>query len=215
LGGWGLATLGLVDSAAAAAYVPSGAHLVSVLAGKTLGGLVFFSYDRGSLVYRELNVVAGLVRIGTRLAFLLPRLYVDSDKSLLGGREIWGVPKEIASFEIAQDIGVTTIEVRQGSRDVCRLRCTVPTSGLRLPLPLPLPAFGIRGDSFLMFTGNLAARISLVRAAVEMPAESEFAALGLARPKFSLRCDNLLLNVPSPHVVARPQERRAASYGTS
>jgi hypothetical protein len=206
LGGWGVATVGLVDAAAAAEFVPDGAHLVQVAPRKTLGGL-FLAYERGPLVYRELNVVAGLARVGTRLAFLLPRLYVDSPASLAGGHEIWGLPKELASFDIAHDIGVTSIEVRQGSRAICRLRCNVPTSGMRLPLPMP--SFGVREREFLFFTGRLAARIALARATVAIDSESEFATLGLHKPRLSVRCDNLTLTVPPPRIVARVRERRA------
>ncbi|MBD5634858.1 MAG: acetoacetate decarboxylase family protein [Candidatus Eremiobacteraeota bacterium] len=213
LGGWGIATLGLVDSRAAAAFVPPGAQLVSILPGKTVGGLFFVSYDRGSLRYRELNVIAGIIRVGARFAFLLPRLYVDSPASLAGGRDIWGVPKELASFEVAHDIGVTSIHVRQGSRSVCRLRCSVPESGMRLPLPLP--SFGTRDDSFLFFTGKMSSRVSPARAAVDFPAESEFGAVGFDRPRFAFRCDDLTLVVPAPRIVRRPVARVAASYGTS
>jgi hypothetical protein len=82
LGGWGVATIGFVDAAAVRATVPRGVRVVTLARGKTLGGLFFLSYDRGSLAYRELNVAAALVRVGTRLAFWLPRLYVDSAASL-------------------------------------------------------------------------------------------------------------------------------------
>jgi len=213
LGGWGVATVGFVDSAAAAAYVPAGAQLVTVVPGKTIGGLFFFSYDYGSLAYRELNVVAGIVRVGMRFAFLLPRLYVDSPASLAGGREIWAVPKELASFEIDRDVDVTSIDVRQGSQRVCRLRCPVPAWGFRLPIPLP--SFGLRDDAFLFFTGMLVSRTSLVRAEVELPPGGEFAALGLDRPRVALRCENLTLAVPAPRAVLRPLERRATSYGAT
>jgi len=209
LGGWGIATIGLVESAAAAPFVPEGARLVSVAPGKTLGGLFFLSYDRGTLTYRELNVVAGLVRVGARFAFLLPRLYVDSAASLAGGREIWGVPKELAAFDISHDIGVTTVDVRQGADPICTLRCTVPQRGLRVPLPLP--SLGVRDDAFLFFTGRFASRLSFARASVKLAPGGEFGALGLERPRVTVRCENLTLDVPAPQVV----HRAAASYGTS
>lgn len=214
LGGWGVATVGFVDGSAARASAPDGAHVVCVLPGKTLGGLVFLSYERGPLTYHELNVVAGLVRVGTRLAFWLPRLYVDSEASLAGGREIWGVPKELAAFDIVHEIGATTITVRSGADEVCRLRSSVSASGLRLPLPMP--AFGVRDGDFLFFTGRLDARVSVVRASVTMPRDGEFAGLGLDRPRLAFRTDNLTLAVPAPQVIRRAVPARAEpSYGTS
>jgi hypothetical protein len=213
LGGWGVATFGLVDAKAAAAFVPSGVHVVHVGGGKTLGGLFFLAYERGTLVYHELNIVAGLVRVGSRFAFYLPRLYVDSEASLAGGRDIWGVPKELATFDVSHEIGLTTIAVHQGSRELWRLRCGVATRGLRVPLPMP--SFGVRGDQFLFFTGALAARLSLVRAEIRMPADGEFAALALDRPRRAVRCENLSLMVPVPLAVPRPAPQQAPSYGTS
>jgi hypothetical protein len=208
LEGWGVATFGLLDSAAAKGFVPAGARLVTIVPGKTVGGLLFLSYERGSLVYRELNVVAGLARVGMRFAYLLARLYVDSSASLAGGREIWGVPKELATFGVGQSDGLTTIDVLNGTQRICRLRCTAPGPGLRLPIPLP--SFGLRDDAFLFFTGTLLARTSLIRASVEMPVEGPFAGLGLSRPLIALRCDNATIAVPAPRVISRPFGLRAA-----
>jgi hypothetical protein len=203
LRGWGLATVGLVDTRAAAAFVPAGAKLVSVVPGKTIGGLFFLSYDSGSLKYRELNIVAGLIRVGRRFAFLLPRLYVDSAASLAGGRDIWAVPKELATFAIDRTASATAIDVHQNGSPVCRLTWPARSRGLRLPLPVPLPSIGIRDDAFLFFTGQLLATMAPVRAAVEMPLESEFAALKLDRPLFALSGDHLVLTVPAARIVPR------------
>jgi acetoacetate decarboxylase len=213
LGGWGVATLGLVDRAAAVELVPAGVHVVSVLPGKTIGGLFFVSYERGSLAYREFGVAAALVRIGSRIAFYLPRMYVDSEASLLGGRAIWGVPKERATFEIGHDIGVTSIDVRQGSHEIARLRASVPTTGFRLPLRLP--TFGTRDDEYLFFTGKLTARIARARVAVDLAPGDECAPLDLAHPNLALRFENLTLTVPIPRVVARPAGVTARRSATS
>ena len=172
-GGWGVATIGFVDAAAVAGDGARAASAVVTLArGKTLGGLFFLSYDRGSLAYRELNVAAALVRVGSRLAFWLPRLYVDSAASLAGGKDIWAVPKERASFDVVHDIGVTTIDVRQGKRDLCRIRCSVPARSPRVPFSLPMPAFGVREDEFLFFTGSLETNIAAIRADVSLHGRS-------------------------------------------
>jgi hypothetical protein len=201
LGGWGVATIGFVDAAAVQATVPRGVRVITLARGKTLGGLFFLSYDRGSLAYRELNVAAALVRVGTRLAFWLPRLYVDSAASLAGGKDIWAVPKERARFDVVHDIGVTTIDVRQGKRDLCRIRCSVPARSPRVPFSLPMPAFGVREDEFLFFTGSLATNVAAIRADVSL--HGEFGDLGLDKPRFALRFENFVLTVPAPKHVPR------------
>jgi hypothetical protein len=185
LRGWGIATVGLVDARAALPFVPPDSSVVSVAPGKTVGGLLFLSYESGStLVYNELNVISALVRVGSRVAFYLPRLYVDSPASLAGGRAIWGVPKLAAAFDVAT-----------------RGTATAPRGGI--PLPLPMPAVGTHDDRFLFFTGRMRARLSRTNATVQLPRDGEFAPLGLDRPLFSVWLDALTLDVPAPTAVMR------------
>jgi hypothetical protein len=206
LRGWGVATVQGVDVRAARRFVPRDCTIVAVAPGKTLGGLLFVSYEAGStLVYRELTVVAALVRVGRRLAFYLPRLYVDSAASLAGGRAIWGVPKEMATFDVTTADGLRTIVVRSGGDEVCRIAAAVARGGIRLTLPVP--TFGTRADSLLFFSGRLAARFALVRAAIELPREGDFAALALDRPRVAVSIDEFVLRVPIPIAVARPAVR--------
>ncbi len=206
LRGWGIATVQGVDVRAARRFVPSDCTIVAVAPGRTLGGLVFVSYESGSiLVYRELIFVAALVRVGRRIAFYLPRLYVDSAASLAGGRGIWGVPKEMASFDVSTAGAQRTIVVRGAGPDVCRLEIGAARAGLRVRVPIP--ALGTRADSFLFFTGRLSVRLGLIRVAVEIPRESEFAALSLDRPLFAVALEDLELRVPVPIAVSREEAR--------
>ena len=204
LGGWGFATIGLVDSTTVAATVPAGVHVVDIVPKKTLGGLAFLSYDRGSLVYHELTVIAGLVRVGKRLAFWLPRLFVDNPASLAGGREIWGVSKELATFDIVHDIGITTVDVRQDRSEICRIRCSVPAGAIRVPMPLHLPTFGERDGEFLFFKGRLDTHAMSTRATVTFPEGGRLGPAGIERPWFAVRFDNAFLNVPAPSIVPKP-----------
>jgi acetoacetate decarboxylase len=209
LRGWGVATVGTVDVRAARRFVPRDCPVVAVAPGRTLGGLLFVSYESGStLVYRELTVAAALVRVGRRrLAFYLPRLYVDSAASLAGGHAIWGVPKAIATFDVTHTESQRTIVVRSGGNEVCRIAAAVARRGLRLPLPMP--AFGTRADRLLFFAGRLDARFAFIRAAVELPRDGEFAALSLDRPRFAVSVDDFVLRVPIPIAIPRLSLRGA------
>lgn len=202
LRGWGIGTVQGVDVRAARRIVPADCAIVTVAPGKTLGGLLFVSYESGStVVYRELAVVAALVRVGRRVAFYLPRLYVDSAASLTGGRAIWGVPKDMGSFEVAASDTQRTIVVRCAGSDVCRLQAAVARGGVRLTVPMP--ALGTRAASFLFFTSRLTARLSFVRAVVELPPDGELAGLSLDRPWFAVSLDGFNLMVPVPITVSR------------
>ena len=59
------------------------------------------SYEPGGVLsYHELMATV-LVRRGLRLMPTVTRIWVDSTASRDGGRELWGIPKELAGFEFA------------------------------------------------------------------------------------------------------------------
>jgi hypothetical protein len=64
-----------------------------------------------------------------------------------------------------------------------------------------MPAFGVREDEFLFFTGSLETNIAAIRADVTL--HGEFGDLGLDKPRFALRFENLILTVPAPKRVPR------------
>jgi acetoacetate decarboxylase len=50
------------------------------------------------LEYSELIVIAGLVRYSGQIGGWVSHIYVDNADSVAGGRNIWGLPKELAEF---------------------------------------------------------------------------------------------------------------------
>jgi acetoacetate decarboxylase len=62
-------------------------------------GVAFVDYAEGSvLTYHEL-LVARLLRDGDDKHVTVTDIWVDSEKSMQGGRALWGVPKELAKFD--------------------------------------------------------------------------------------------------------------------
>ncbi|HLV80432.1 MAG TPA: acetoacetate decarboxylase family protein, partial [Chthonomonadaceae bacterium] len=111
--------LQVVDSRRARLFVPYGLKIVSLWPGKTLGGLILASYGPGSdLEYNELIAFPALVRRGLKWGVWISHIYVDDDNSLLGGREIWGLPKQWAEFT-REEPG--RIIVRKGEEVLCAL----------------------------------------------------------------------------------------------
>lgn len=97
-------------------------------------------YREGTLGYDEL-LMGPLVRRGHRAGLLIDRIWVDDATSVRGGRDIWGLPKELAEFEWSGD------SVRVGDRrgPVAELSFGPGRPGLP-SVPLPLPGFsGVEG----------------------------------------------------------------------
>lgn len=70
------------------------------LGRSALVGTAWAIYEPGGVLsYREL-LAAVLVRAGARPQVSITHVWVDSEASLRGGRELWGIPKELASFRI-------------------------------------------------------------------------------------------------------------------
>lgn len=78
--------------------LPPGCSLVRV-AGRVVVGAVWVSYEPGGVLsYRELMTTV-LVRRGLRVLPTITHIWVDSEASRDGGRALWGIPKELASFD--------------------------------------------------------------------------------------------------------------------
>ncbi|ALC18994.1 acetoacetate decarboxylase family protein [Streptomyces pristinaespiralis] len=92
-------------------------------------------YLDGDLHYNEF-LIAGLVRRGNRIGPYVHHIWVDSPVSQVGGREIWGLDKQLARFDwtdrqvrITTDLGAQ-ITLAAG-----------PEPRAAAPLMLPLPVF--------------------------------------------------------------------------
>ena len=64
-------------------------------------GAAFFVYEEPSpLTYDEIMATV-LVREGWRLRVSITHIWVDSPASRDGGRELWAIPKDLATFDVA------------------------------------------------------------------------------------------------------------------
>ncbi|GAB2883181.1 acetoacetate decarboxylase family protein [Nocardioides pacificus] len=82
--------------------LPTGVRPLSVR-GRALVTTAFVSYsEAGQMAYDEL-LAAVVVRHGRGVALSITDIWVDSPASRAGGRELWGIPKEMASFRTTGD----------------------------------------------------------------------------------------------------------------
>lgn len=86
--------------------VPAGLQPLTV-GGQVFVGTAWIDYEpSGLLPYHEL-LSAVLVRDGVRPIVTITEIWVDSPVSLAGGRAMWGIPKELAQFEMTHEPSFT------------------------------------------------------------------------------------------------------------
>jgi hypothetical protein len=212
LQGYACQTLQPVDTAQARALVPTGLTIISLWPGKTVGGVYLATYGPGSaLEYHELIVVAALVSYAGRVGCWISHIYVDNPDSVAGGREIWGLPKELAEFTWEQG-QQSRVVVRQAERQLCTLSYEHSAWGWRQGFPVP--GFSTLETNLLLFQGEANARIGVTRAQLEVPGTSPFASLSLGQPWLAVNCEALNLVVHAPQVVAQGDRcRRPVGVG--
>ena len=88
--------------AAALQAIPADHSLVTV-AGRATVGVTFVHYTAGGVLAYEELLVALLVRKGARLRSTIPDIWVSSQSSMHGGRELWGIPKQLGDFKRDHD----------------------------------------------------------------------------------------------------------------
>lgn len=204
LQGYALQTLQPLDIDRVRHLVPSELEIISVWPGKTLGGVYLSYYGSGSVLeYSELIVIAAFVGYKGKFGGWVSHIYVDNPDSVAGGREIWGLPKEMAEFTWEKDERVT---VRQGNRLLCSFNYSQQGFGWRQWLGAS--SFSTIESNLLLFPAELESRLGLVSSKLEVPTESPFASLTLGQPWLTARCDEMRLKVGAPEVVGH----RAAEF---
>ena len=198
LQGYAFQTLQLLDVDRVRLLIPFELNIISVLPGKTLGGVYLSYYGTGSVLkYSELIAIAGFVSYAGKFGGWVSHIYVDNSDSVAGGREIWGLPKELAEFNW-QDNRVT---VRQGNRILCHFNYNQQSFGWKQQLGAS--SFSTLGSNLLIFPAELEARLGLVSSKLEIPVESPFAKLNIGQPLLTVHAEHMRLKVDAPAVVGQ------------
>ena len=198
LQGYAYQTLQLLDVNRVRPLIPPELNIISVLPGKTIGGVYLANYGTGSVLeYNELIAIAALVTHGGKFGAWVSHIYVDNADSVAGGREIWGLPKQIAEFTWEPE----RVTARQGDRLLCCLNYN--RSGFGWRQQLSASSFSTLRNSLLAFPARLEAQIGLTSSKLEVPLESPLTALNLSQPWLTVSCDQMRLQVGIPEVVAQ------------
>ena len=95
-----LMMLHIIDIQKVRPYVPKELDIVSIGFGKTFG-LVFMTRmgPESTLPYHELIIAPALIKARGKIGFYVTHIYVDNEKSQIGGIRNFGLPKQMAEFE--------------------------------------------------------------------------------------------------------------------
>ena len=191
LRGYATQTLNLVDIDRVRRFVPPELDIVAILPGKTIGSIYISEYQLGSvLTYNELIVAPALVRKGTKIGGWISHIYVDSPNSVAGGREIWGLPKELAEFTRID----CQITVKQQDKTLCSLSYRPNLlSDLKITPKITVPCFGNLNGNLLYFNNDFQGKVSLVDSKLEIPQSSPFASLNLSTALLTMELQDLYL----------------------
>ncbi len=215
LQGYAIQTLQPLDIDLVRPLIPPELAIIPIFPGKTLGGVYLSYYGSGSVLeYSELIVIAAVVGYKGKFGGWISHIYVDNPDSVAGGREIWGLPKEIADFTwqktntSGKDSTLSDrVTVSQGSRILCSLNYSQQSFGWRQWLGAS--SFSTLNSDLLIFPAQLDSRLGLISSKLEVPAESPFASLANGQPWLTVRADEMNLRVGAPEVV---EQRVATSY---
>ncbi|MEH2356272.1 acetoacetate decarboxylase family protein [Nostoc sp.] len=199
LQGYAIQTLHLVNVDQVRPLIPLELEIISVWPGKTLGSVYLSNYGSGSVLeYSELIVVPALVNYQSKIGAWISHIYVDNADSVAGGREIWGLPKELAKFTWEQGKYVT---VHQENRKLCSLKYNQQSLAWRQWLSAS--SFSVKGADLLMFPAEVESVLGLIGSKLEIPAESPFSGIGLGQPWLTVRYEQMSLRVDGPKVVGQ------------
>ncbi|PMB08077.1 acetoacetate decarboxylase [Fischerella thermalis CCMEE 5273] len=197
LQGYAIASLHLLNIDRVRHLIPSELEIISAWPGKTFSGVYLSYYGSGSVLeYSELIVIPALVGYRGTIGGWVSHIYVDNPDSVAGGREIWGLPKELAEFTWENDQRVT---VRQNHKLLCSLSYKQPWFAWQQWLGRS--GFSKKNSDLLSYIFEAESNLGFVGSQLEVPPESPFSGIGLGQPLLTVRCDRLSLRVRAPEVM--------------
>jgi hypothetical protein len=192
---------GLMPIERARPFVPADLEIVSVMPGMTLGAIAAARYTEGSiLTYSELVVVPALVRSGGKTGGWISHIYVDDETSVQGGRSIWGLPKELATFRWEKQVesrGADSTLLRVSQHGKLILDFWAAPRWFAVPTAFDLPVISLVNGRPTPWHAALSARTQVTSFHLEIPPDAPFASL---RPQslLGIHGENLSMRVASP-----------------
>jgi hypothetical protein len=160
------------------------------------------SYSAASVMpYNELIVANAIASYKGKIGAWISHIYVDNPNSVEGGRDIWGLPKEMADFtwHLGKAPGV---QVSQGDRVLCSLNCKWHLPALPgFQLPVGAPVLSKSGSRFLTFPGQGKLGLQVAGIDIQIPPESPFKPMNFGHPWMSFYSNPLVFTAGIPAII--------------
>lgn len=198
LQGFSLQTLHLLDVDRVRASIPAELKIISVFPGKTLGGIYVASYGTGStLEYNELIVVSALVNGAGKVGSWISHICVDHPESVAGGRQIWGLPKQMAQF--TWDDSQSQVQVQQDDRVLCTFKRRWQLPGWQQSFKGLI--FSCLDSKLRVFEGEGEFKTHLAGIDLTIPADSPIAEINIGRPWLGFAGRPIHLTAQAPTIL--------------
>ena len=110
------------------------------------GGLAFtmmVNYQEADCgPYKELLFIPGFFLIKNRYRLMITKIYVDSEDSIISGRENWGIPKEMAKITWERSDSKTVFEANINDQSILKSR--IKSTSFTFPINTKLSPFRIQ-----------------------------------------------------------------------
>jgi hypothetical protein len=131
----------------------------ATIGGRAIVGVGFANYAHGGVLhYDELLVAVPSLRAG-RLRYTIPQIWVDSAASRQGARDLWAIPKQLATFDRTVSHSGVSTTMNLGDDTVASLTATFGRAhvpGMRkLALPIIQSEPGRRVLSHNLVVGRM------------------------------------------------------------
>ncbi|MFF8532520.1 acetoacetate decarboxylase family protein [Streptomyces sp. SAS_267] len=161
------------------------------IAGRGAVGAAWVVYENDSVLHYNELLRAVLVRDGRRPRVCVTDIWVDSAASMAGGRELWGIPKEMADFDIDRTTGVRA----RAATDQGALATAAFEPGRRMPGRWPLTYRVTQTLGGALKTSSVRSRSAVrpARARWTVRQDGPLGELGRRPPLFSLALDDFTI----------------------
>ncbi|AHM60373.1 hypothetical protein D770_10580 [Flammeovirgaceae bacterium 311] len=172
-----------------------------------LGAVMMVDYTASNVgPYQELLFIPGLFQLGGKWTFSISKIWVSTENSVLNGQRNWGIPKELAKFEVKQQAdGSQDFSVTKNSTTF--FRASLKPVGFTLPFRsqlLPLTRISQQALQQLLFTRIQAQGHTRFAKLQHIDADDDyFPPLQHLRPLLTLSVKDFQMTFPQAQVLTQ------------